>query len=156
MRHVTFRHLSRPLAAIGALRSSDWPAPRPPLSSPSRRATVATNVGISWEVKNRFRLFRDAKDFTRHVAVTGAGGILAAEQALAQETAGRGWARDMVARLCVDGAGRILATCQRDGVRESYLAPVDQSGVGPAFGRWSRPTRPVGGRSTMAKARPRR
>src|SRR5712671_2311709 len=52
-------------------------------------------------------------------------GILAAEQALAQETAGRGWARDMVARLCVDGAGRILETCQRDGVRESYLAPVD-------------------------------
>jgi hypothetical protein len=125
MRHVTFRRLSRPLAAIGALLTfalAGGPAAAQLAITPG---DVATNVGISWEVKNRFRLFRDAKDFNRHVAVTGAGGILAAEQALAQETAGRGWARDMVARLCVDGAGRILETCQRDGVRESYLAPVD-------------------------------
>ncbi|HKC34236.1 MAG TPA: hypothetical protein VKC16_12320, partial [Xanthobacteraceae bacterium] len=125
MRHVSFRRLSRPLAAIGALLSvglAGVPAAAQLAITPG---DVATNVGISWEVKNRFRLFRDAKDFSRHVAVTGAGGILAAEQALAQETAGRGWARDMVARLCVDGAGRILETCQRDGVRESYLAPVD-------------------------------
>ena len=86
---------------------------------------VATDVSISWEVRNRFRLFRDEKDFNRHLAAESGRTILAAEQTLAQETDGRGWARDMVTRLCVDGAGRVLDTCVRDGVRESYLTPVD-------------------------------
>src|ERR1700757_5272285 len=76
---------------------------------------VATDVGISWEVRNRFRLFRDEKDFDRHLAAESGRTILAAEQTLAQETDGRGWARDMVSRLCVDGAGRILDSCVRDG-----------------------------------------
>src|SRR3977135_1546304 len=107
MRHVTFRRLSRPLAAIGALLCFGLAGP-PAAPSALTPGDAATNFCISWEVKNRFRLFRDAKDFTRHVAVTSAGGILAAEQALAQETAGRGWGRDMGARLCVDGAGCIL------------------------------------------------
>src|SRR5262249_10006315 len=43
----------------------------------------------------------------------------------ARESDGRGWARDMVTRLCVDGAGRAVDTCMRDGVRESYLTPSD-------------------------------
>ena len=86
---------------------------------------VATDVSISWEVHNRFRLFRDEKDFNRHLAAESGRTILAAEQTLAQETDGRGWARDMVTRLCVDGAGRVLDTCVRDGTRESYLDPVD-------------------------------
>ncbi|HEY2136214.1 MAG TPA: hypothetical protein VGH49_10015 [Xanthobacteraceae bacterium] len=84
-----------------------------------------SDAGISWEVRNRFRLFRDEKDFNRHLAATSGRTILAAEQTFAQETGGRGWARDMVARLCLDGAGRIVDTCLRDGVRESYLSPVD-------------------------------
>lgn len=88
-------------------------------------AQPATDVSISWEVRNRFRLFRDEKDFKRHVAVESGRSILQAEQTLAQETDGRGWARDMVTRLCVDGAGRVLDTCVRDGVRESYLAPTE-------------------------------
>src|SRR5712671_4102217 len=29
------------------------------------------------------------------------------------------------ARLCVDGAGRVVDTCVRDGARESYLTPAD-------------------------------
>src|SRR6185503_12844797 len=29
---------------------------------------TATDVRISWEVRNRFRLFRDEKDFNRHLA----------------------------------------------------------------------------------------
>src|SRR3974390_15278 len=86
---------------------------------------TASDVHVSWEVRNRFRLFRDEKDFNRHLAATSGRTILEAEQTLAQETDGRGWGRDMVTRLCVDGAGRILDTCVRDGVRESYLAPVD-------------------------------
>ena len=41
------------------------------------------------------------------------------------ESDGRGWARDTVERLCVDRAGKLMETCDRDGVRESYLAPRD-------------------------------
>jgi hypothetical protein len=86
---------------------------------------IATDITVAWEVKNRFRLFRDEKDFNRHVAASQAGSVLAAEQLMARESEGRGWARDMVVRLCTDGAGRITDTCLRDGVRESYLTPVD-------------------------------
>jgi hypothetical protein len=125
MPHATFRRMSHALTAIGTLfvfGLAGGPAAAQLAITPG---DVATNVGITWEVKNRFRLFRDVKDFNRHVAAAGAGSILAAEQTFAQETGGRGWARDVVARLCVDGAGRIVETCLRDGVRESYLAPVD-------------------------------
>src|SRR5579871_2488893 len=86
---------------------------------------IAADVNVTWEVKNRFRLFRDEKDFNKHLAAESGRTVLEAEQTLAQETDGRGWARDMVTRLCVDGAGRVLDTCLRDGVRESYLTPVD-------------------------------
>lgn len=78
---------------------------------------------VVWQVKNRFRLFREEKDFLLHVEALRAGGILAAEQALARESEGRGWARNMVGRLCIDGAGRILDPCPRDGGGENYLAP---------------------------------
>jgi lysophospholipase L1-like esterase len=80
---------------------------------------------IEWEVKNRFRLFRSEADFERHVAALRGEGVLAAERRLAIETDGRGWARDMVERLCVDRAGKLLETCERDGVRETYLTPRD-------------------------------
>lgn len=80
---------------------------------------------IEWEVKNRFRLFRNEADFQRHVAAAHGDGVLAAERRLASESDGRGWARDMVERLCVDRAGRLLEFCDRDGERESYLAPRD-------------------------------
>ena len=121
MRELTFRCL----AAIGmvaglALQGSPAAAQLSILPAES-----ATDVTISWEVRNRFRLFRDEKDFNRHLAATSGRSILAAEQTFAQETGGRGWARDMVARLCVDGAGRVVDTCVRDGVRESYLAPTE-------------------------------
>ena len=88
---------------------------------------------IEWEVKNRFRLFRNEVDFQRHVAVMRSGGVLAAERRLASETDGRGWARDMIERLCVDGAGKLLELCDRDGERESYLAPHDHR-VGVSLG----------------------
>ncbi|WP_244670619.1 hypothetical protein [Rhodoplanes elegans] len=85
----------------------------------------AIGVTIDWQVKNRFRLFRDEKDFQRHVTAAAGRSVLATEQALAAETGGRGWARDTVVRLCTDAAGRVADECQRDGVRESYLAPAD-------------------------------
>ena len=78
---------------------------------------------IEWEVKNRFRLFRTEADFQRHVAAAYGDGVLAAERRLARESDGRGWARDLVERLCVDRAGKLVEYCNRDGEREIYLAP---------------------------------
>ena len=46
---------------------------------------------IEWEVKNRFRLFRNEADFQRHVAAAHGDGVLAAERRLASESDGRGW-----------------------------------------------------------------
>src|SRR5437763_2557368 len=83
------------------------------------------DLRIEWEVKNRFRLFRSETDFERHVAAYRSDGVRGAEQRLALESDGRGWAGDMVDRLCVDGAGNLMQLCERDGVRESYLAPRD-------------------------------
>jgi hypothetical protein len=102
------------------------------LTGPERRALAQpepllseTDLRIEWEVRNRFRLFRSTTDFQRHVNAHRAGSLLAAERRLARETDGRGWAQDMIDRLCVDPTGTLLETCQRDGERESYLAPKD-------------------------------
>jgi lysophospholipase L1-like esterase len=80
---------------------------------------------ISWEVRNRFRLFREERDFLLHAENAQGRSILASEQALELQSDGRGWARNMVSRLCIDLAGRISEPCIRDKVRESYLAAVD-------------------------------
>jgi hypothetical protein len=87
----------------------------------------ASDLRIDWEVKNRFRLFRSDEDFQRHVAAHRGDGVLAAERRLSIASDGRGWARDMVDRLCVDQTGRLPDVCQRDGVRENYLAPEDHA-----------------------------
>jgi hypothetical protein len=79
---------------------------------------------IEWQVKNRFRLFRNETDFQRHVAAHG-DTVLATERRLARESDGRGWARDTVERLCVDRAGKLMEVCDRDGERENYLSPRD-------------------------------
>src|SRR5947209_9788312 len=87
--------------------------------------TVSPDLRIVWEVKNRFRLFRREADFLRHVAAQSIKSVLAAEQIMAAETDGRGWARTMLGNLCVDAMGGVMTTCERDGARESYLAPAD-------------------------------
>jgi hypothetical protein len=93
-------------------------------------AQPASPLGIAWEVKSRFRLFRAESDFLQHVAADRADGVLAAERRLAHSSDGRGWARLLVNSLCVDAGGTVLDTCDRDGVQESYLAPRDhQIGV---------------------------
>src|SRR6185295_7375325 len=88
---------------------------------------------VDWEVKNRFRLFRNEADFLHHLSAARGEGVLEAERRLARESDGRGWARDLVERLCVDRAGNLLETCERDGERESYLAPRDHR-VGVTLG----------------------
>jgi hypothetical protein len=80
---------------------------------------------ISWEVRNRFRLFREERDFLLHAESARGRGVLASEQALELQSDGRGWARNMVNRLCIDLQGRINEPCTRDNVKENYLTPVD-------------------------------
>src|SRR5690606_35164565 len=62
-------------------------------------------------------------DFQRHVTASGAGSLLAAEHWLQRQAGARGWAQEMVEHLCINAAGVLQQTCERDGERESYLAP---------------------------------
>src|SRR5215831_2697338 len=80
---------------------------------------------IAWEVKSRFRLFRHEVDFLRMAAATRGDGVLASERRLARDSDGLGWAKDVVAELCLDDSGNLLETCDRDGERENYLSPRD-------------------------------
>jgi hypothetical protein len=98
-----------------------------PNAAPAEVAAPPVNpaLQVQWEVKSRFRLFRSEKDFRTIVAADRGDGVLAAEARLAQATDGRGWAQDMVARLCVDAAGTLVETCDRDGEKENYLSPQD-------------------------------
>src|SRR5690348_4722848 len=82
---------------------------------------------ISWEVRNRFRLFREERDFLLHVESARNRSILASEQSLEVQSDGRGWARNMVNRLCIDLQGRVSEPCTRDNVKESYLTPTDHA-----------------------------
>ncbi|HEY6254230.1 MAG TPA: hypothetical protein VIY51_00380 [Xanthobacteraceae bacterium] len=104
---------------LTALTLATWPG------SMALAQSRSAGPRIEWEVKNRFRLFRSEADFQRHVAADRGDGLLAAEDRLARESEGRGWARDTVERLCVDRAGKLLDTCDRDGTQEDYLAPRD-------------------------------
>ena len=118
---------------------------------------------ISWEVRNRFRLFREERDFKLHTESAQAGNILASEDVLEQQSDGRGWARNIVNRLCIDLTGRVSEPCTRDNVKESYLTPVGPSGHGsshrPGSGRRDlrlvvrRRRRPLGNRRSIAPSR---
>lgn len=116
--------LSLPIVLL-ALAAPAQAQPRNGAPVPEALSPAPSNLRIEWEVKNRFRLFRNESDFRRHVAAMRSDGILAAEQRLARASDGRGWARDMVDNLCTDAGGRIVETCQRDGERENYLSPAD-------------------------------
>ena len=97
------------------------------LSATWAEAQTATDapLQISWEVRNRFRLFREERDFLLHADGARGRSVLASEQALEMQSGGRGWARNTVNRLCIDLAGRVSEPCTRDNVKESYLTPVD-------------------------------
>jgi hypothetical protein len=80
---------------------------------------------ISWEVRNRFRLFREERDFQLHVESLRNRSVLESEQTLGLQSDGRGWARNTVNRLCIDLNGRVTEPCTREGVKESYLTPLE-------------------------------
>src|SRR5579872_22108 len=96
-----------------------------PLDSALAQLADTGNFHIVWEVKNRFRLFRNESDFLRQEAASRGDGVLAAERRLERDSNGLGWARDVVDHLCVDSFGKLLQTCDRDGTSENYLAPRD-------------------------------
>src|SRR5882724_11724652 len=110
------------VGALGAL-PAQW--------ATAQRAAAAAQgapdgpMQISWEVRNRFRLFREERDFLLHTESSRGRSILGSEQALELQSDGRGWARNTVNRLCIDLAGRVTEPCTRDNVKESYLTPVD-------------------------------
>ena len=108
------------LFMIGALLS---------VAVPVRQAFAQTapdsSLQISWEVKNRFRLFREERDFQLHAESLRNRSVLASEDALELQSDGRGWARNMVNRLCIDLQGRLADPCLRDNVKENYLTPLD-------------------------------
>jgi lysophospholipase L1-like esterase len=120
--------------ALGALPSPWAAAQTVPAAARAAQAAARgapatgapdAQMQISWEVRNRFRLFREERDFLLHTESARGRSILASEQALELQSDGRGWARNMVNRLCIDLAGRVTEPCTRDNVRESYLTPTD-------------------------------
>jgi hypothetical protein len=126
------------LAALCALPAQHLAAQTAPAATPDAPAAAAPDpaqtapapaqdapMQISWEVRNRFRLFREERDFLLHVENERGRSILASEQALEPQGDGRGWARNMVNRLCIDLQGRVNEPCTRDNVKESYLTPTD-------------------------------
>jgi len=96
-----------------------------PLDAAFAQLSNTGNFHIVWEVKNRFRLFRNEADFLRQVAASRGDGVFAAEDRLERDSGGQGWAKDVVGKLCIDASGNLLLTCQRDGDKEDYLEPHD-------------------------------
>jgi lysophospholipase L1-like esterase len=116
------------LAALPAQWAIAQTAVSPAQAAPDAAPGAAdAPMQISWEVRNRFRLFREERDFQLHVESARDRSVLASEQALEVQSDGRGWARNMVNRLCIDLFGRISEPCTRDNVKESYLTPVDHA-----------------------------
>jgi hypothetical protein len=115
----------RPRSMIaGALLAASL-LPALPAQLAAAQSAADAPLQISWEVRNRFRLFREERDFLLHVDSARDRTILSAEQALELQSDGRGWARNMVNRLCIDLQGRINEPCTRDNVKESYLTPTE-------------------------------
>ncbi|ETR76483.1 signal peptide protein [Afipia sp. P52-10] len=95
------------------------------IQSANAQVAAPSAMRISWEVRNRFRLFKEERDFLLHVETLQNRSILESEQALAIQSDGRGWARNTLSRLCIDQAGRVAQPCTRDNVAENYLTPAD-------------------------------
>jgi lysophospholipase L1-like esterase len=118
--------LAAVLGALPAHQAAAQTTPAPlPAAPPAVESSPDAPIQISWEVRSRFRLFREERDFKLHTDSARAGSILASEDALEQQSDGRGWARNTVNRLCIDLAGHVSEPCTRDNAKESYLTPAD-------------------------------
>src|SRR5262249_35990170 len=129
LRRIVLLALFALVAFIGPGRLATAQAPAPQAPQPPAPTSLAPAVAqpampasgslqIVWEVKNRFRLFREERDFKLHADYLRSHSILESEDALAVEGEGRGWARNMFRRLCIDQSGKISQPCSRDNVGE--------------------------------------
>lgn len=119
---MTKLQAARPIVCFVLLVLAVW---TPSAHQASAQAAAGAPMQISWEVRNRFRLFREQRDFQLHAETMRNRSVLGAEQALEVQSDGRGWARNIVNRLCIDLAGRVSEPCTRDNVKESYLTPTE-------------------------------
>ncbi len=122
--------LAAAICGTASAQSDPSPVPLTPPGHPAPATPAMAPPGlmqISWQVRNRFRLFREERDFLLHVDAMRGRSILDSEQSLATLSDGRGWARNTLSRLCIDQAGRIAQPCVRDGAQESYLTPADHA-----------------------------
>ncbi|QWG16961.1 hypothetical protein KMZ68_18505 [Bradyrhizobium sediminis] len=116
----------QPAAAQTAPSAVEQSAPAAAQGAPAAaQGAPDAPMQISWEVRNRFRLFREERDFLLHTDAAPGRSILASEQALELQSDGRGWARNTVNRLCIDLLGRVSEPCTRDSIKESYLTPTE-------------------------------
>jgi hypothetical protein len=127
---VLIAMLTLPAAVPGAhAQAPDQP---PATSSPVQAAPQSGDLQsgdmqIVWEVRNRFRLFKEERDFQLHAEALRGHTILQSEDILAQQSDGRGWARNLFQRLCIDQTGRVSQPCTRDKVPENYMTPADHA-----------------------------
>ena len=81
------------VAALGAMpvqRATAQAAPPAAQSAPvAAQGAADGSMQISWEVRNRFRLFREERDFLLHSDSARGQTILGAEQALEVQSDGR-------------------------------------------------------------------
>ena len=93
------------LVALIALVSVDAAsAAAQPASPPRRRPSHCVGSEESLPAVSQ------EKDFQLHAEALAGRSILASEQLLALESEGRGWARNMLGRLCIDAVGRIAGS----------------------------------------------
>src|SRR5665647_1321585 len=85
---------------VGGLAAQ--PAPAAEGEPAAAQGAPDAPMQISWEVRNRFRLFREERDFLLHTDSARGRNTLGSEQALELQSDGRGWARNTVNRLCID------------------------------------------------------
>ncbi|PYF01533.1 hypothetical protein BJ122_12016 [Rhodopseudomonas faecalis] len=120
-----FSAFSRAALVLGLAGAAASPGAAQPVATPVQAASPGSGLQIQWEVRNRFRLFREERDFLLHAEALRSATVLASEQALGVQSDGRGWARNVVGRLCIDPTGRVNEPCTRDNVKESYLTPTE-------------------------------
>jgi hypothetical protein len=120
MARIPFRSIVACVLLLGTLSAL-------PTQRAAAQGAPDAPIQISWEVRNRFRLFREERDFLLHTESARSRSVLASEQALELQSDGRGWARNTVNRLCIDLLGRVSEPCTRDNVKEDYLTPVDHA-----------------------------
>src|ERR1700759_2870997 len=125
MTPLFFRSILPGVLLAGALACLPQAAAQAPADAPLAQAPADAPLQISWEVKNRFRLFREQRDFQLHVDAMRERSVLAAEQSLELQGEGRGWACNMVNRSCLDLTGVVSDPVTRDNVKERFLRPGD-------------------------------